>query len=64
MQEDYFDDAFSRILPRYHSMITQMSTSVYGKFISIEYVLKCFIKHEGNFEFGEGAVASMPIQIL
>jgi len=30
----------------------------------VEYVLKCFIKHEGSCEVGEGTVASMPIQIL
>ena len=51
-------------MERFQPLFKSLSTSVYGMLIKIEYVLKVMIKHEGVFEFGKEAVASMPIQIL
>lgn len=51
-------------MERFQPLLKSLSTSVYGMLINIEYILKVMIKHEGFCEFGEGAVASMPIQIL
>ena len=45
-------------------MLQSFSISVHGKIVQVEYILKAFVKHDSWNEFGEGKVASMPIQIL
>lgn len=58
------DEMYEDIPAHFQPLMKQLSSTVNGKINEVEYVLKCIIKHEGFCEFGEGAVASMPIQIL
>lgn len=50
--------------PDLHPMLKSFSISLSGKLITVNYVLKVFVKHEAWNEFGEGKVVSLPIQIL
>jgi hypothetical protein len=50
--------------PDLHPMLKAFSISLQGKLITVNYVLKVFVKHEAWNEFGEGKVVSLPIQIL
>ena len=45
-------------------MLKSFSISVQGKLVTVSYILKVFVKHDSWNEYGEGMVASMPIQIL
>lgn len=54
----------AKMHPDQHPMFHSFSTSFQGKLISVNYVLKLFVKHKSWNEIGEGRVISQPIKIM
>ena len=63
-EDEYPSDAFHTVHPDLHPMLRAFSITVHGKLITVDYVLKVFVKHDSWNEFGEGKVVSLPIQIM
>lgn len=45
-------------------ILREFTPSVYSKHLKVEYILKCFIKHDSFSEIGEGNPVYMPIMIF
>ena len=45
-------------------MLKSFSTSVKGSLITVEYTLRCYVKHAACTEMGEGNVVTLPIKIM
>ena len=46
------------------AMLNSFSTSVQGKLISVDYELRCYVKHDAWNEFGEGNCIKLPVRIM
>lgn len=45
------------------AMLNLFSTSVQGQLISVDYELRCYVKHDAWNEFGEGNCITLPVRI-